>query len=314
VIYLELFGGLVWLLLGGDLLVRGAVSLAKRLRIPPMIVGLTIVGFGTSAPELFISVGAVFKGHPDLALGNVVGSNIANVLLVLGVPALIYPTLCNQPSLARDTALMVGISLLFAGLCFVGPLGALQGGFLLLLLVPILLRQARQSDGGGLAEETEEELERVLGLPTSGRMMALFIGLGLVALPLGANLLVEGAVGIAERAGVPSAVIGLSIVAVGTSLPELATTVVAALHRHSDLALGNVLGSNLFNILAIMGVTAVLAPAPIPVPAEFLHFDLFVMLGTALLLGYFAWYQGSINRLSGAGLLFGYAAYIAALF
>ncbi len=313
-IYLELFGGLVWLLLGGDLLVRGAVSLAKRLRIPPMIVGLTIVGFGTSAPELFISVGAVFKGHPDLALGNVVGSNIANVLLVLGVPALIYPTLCNQPSLARDTALMVGISVLFAGLCFVGPLGALQGGFLLLLLVPILLRQARQSNGGGLAQEAEEELERVLGLPTSGRMMALFIGLGLVALPLGANLLVEGAVGLAERAGVPSSVIGLSIVAIGTSLPELATTVVAALHRHSDLALGNVLGSNLFNILAIMGATAVLAPAPIPVPEEFLHFDLIVMLGAALLLGYFAWFQGSINRMSGAGLLAGYVFYIAALF
>ncbi len=312
--FLELFGGLVYLLLAGDLLVRGSVALARRAGIPPMIVGLTIVAFGTSAPELFISVGAVFKGHADLALGNVVGSNIANVLLVLGVPALIYPTLCNQESLGRDAALVVAISLLFTALCFGGPLGRLQGGLLLLLLVPVLVRQARQSNGRGLQEEAEEELQRVLGLPARGHMIALFLGLGMLGLPLGANLLIEGAVAVAEYAGVPSSVVGLSVVAIGTSLPELATTVVAALHRHADLALGNVLGSNLFNILAIMGVAAVVSPAPIAVPPDILRFDIFVMLAAAFTLGYFAWVKGSIDRPSGAGLLAGYAAYITVLF
>ena len=312
--FLELFGGLVYLLLAGDLLVRGSVALARRAGIPPMIVGLTSVAFGTSAPELFISVGAVFKGHADLALGNVVGSNIANVLLVLGVPALIYPTLCNQESLGRDAALVVAISLLFTALCFGGPLGRLQGGLLLLLLVPVLVRQARQSNGRGLQEEAEEELQRVLGLPARGHMIALFLGLGMLGLPLGANLLIEGAVAVAEYAGVPSSVVGLSVVAIGTSLPELATTVVAALHRHADLALGNVLGSNLFNILAIMGVAAVVSPAPIAVPPDILRFDIFVMLAAAFTLGYFAWVKGSIDRPSGAGLLAGYAAYITVLF
>jgi cation:H+ antiporter len=312
--FLELFGGLVYLLLAGDLLVRGAISLAKRAEIPPMVVGLTIVAFGTSAPELFVAVGAVLTGHPDLALGNVVGSNIANVLVVLGVPALIYPTLCNQPSIGRDTALVLGISLLFTALCFAGPLGRVQGGLLTVTLLLILVRQTRQASEGGLQGEAEEELQRVLGLPTRGPMIALFIGLGMLGLPLGAHLMLEGAVAVAELAGVPEAAIGLSVVALGTSLPELATTVVAALHRHSDLALGNVLGSNLFNLLAIMGVAAIVSPSPIPVPEGFLGFDLPVMIGAALALGYFTWIRGAITRSSGATLLGGYAAYIAVLF
>ncbi len=312
--FIELFGGLVYLLLAGDLLVRGSVAMARRAGIPPMIVGLTIVAFGTSAPELFISLGAVLKGHSGLALGNVVGSNIANVLLVLGVPALIYPTLCNQDSLGRDAALMLAISLLFTALCFTGPLGRLQGALLVLLLVPVLLRQARQSNAGGLQEEAEAELQRVLGLPRTAHMIGLFLALGTLGLPLGAHLMVNGAVAVAELAGVPSSVIGLSVVAIGTSLPELATTVVAALHRHADLALGNVLGSNLFNILAIMGVAAVVSPAPIQVPPDFLRFDLLVMLAAAFTLGCFAWTKGSINRASGATLLVGYAAYISVLF
>jgi len=311
---LELFGGLVYLLLAGDLLVRGSVALAKKVAIPPMVVGLTIVAFGTSAPELFVAVGAVLKGHPGLALGNVVGSNIANVLLVCGIPALIYPTLCNQPSIGRDTALVLGISLLFTALCFAGPLGRFQGALLMLMLIVILARQTRRDGSDGLAGEAEEELQRVLGLPARGHMIALFIALGVLGLPLGAHLMLEGAVALAALAGVPEAVIGLSVVALGTSLPELATTVVAALHRQSDLALGNVLGSNLFNLLAIAGVAAIISPSPIPVPPEFLGFDLLVMIGAALALGYFAWFKGSITRTSGATLLGGYAAYIVLLF
>ena len=312
--YLELFGGLVWLLLAGDLLVRGAIALAGQARIPPMIVGLTVVAFGTSAPELCVSIGAAFKGHPTLAIGNVVGSNIANVLLVLGLPALIHPTLCQQSSLRRDTLMVIAVSLVFTAFCFQGPLGPLQGAVLvagLLALLTLSARDARRSGSGGAPCE---ELERVLGLPTSPGMIGLFLLLGGAGLPLGAHLLVGGAVGMAEALGVSSAVIGLSVIALGTSLPELATTVIAALHRSSDVALGNVLGSNLFNILAIMGATAVVSPMPIPVPESFLRFDLLVMLAASGLLAWFAWRRGSIGRSWGTALLAAYAMYLMLLF
>jgi cation:H+ antiporter len=313
--YLELFGGLIYLVLAGDLLVRGAVALSKKARISPMVVGLTVVAFGTSAPELFISLGAAFKGHPNIAIGNVVGSNIANVLLVLGLPALIYPVLCNQESLGRDTALMIAASLLFTVFCFSGSLGPIEGVVMFAFMIVIVARAIGTASRGSKAEvEAEEELERVLGLPGRKRMIILFLVLGVIGLPLGANLMVDGAVEIARSLGVSDAVIGLSLVALGTSLPELGTTVVAAFHRHSDVALGNVLGSNLFNILAIMGITAVVAPTPIPVPSSFLSFDLLVMMAAATALAYFAWTKGPIGRRAGAALLASYTLYIATLF
>jgi cation:H+ antiporter len=311
--YIELFGGLTYLLLGGDLLVRGSVALARRAGISPLVVGLTVVAFGTSAPELCISLGAVFSGHPDISIGNVVGSNIANVLLVLGVPALIYPTVCDQESLGRDTALMVAASLLFVFFCFLGPLGRSQGAMMFTMLVLVLWRAARagrESDEG----EHDEEFERLLGLPESRALITLFVVLGIVLLPLGAELVLDGAVQLATHFGVPSAVIGLSVVAFGTSLPELATTVVAAFQRHSDLALANVIGSNLFNILAIMGLAAMLSPAPIAVPPGFLRFDLLVMLAATGALFFFAWRGRSIGRALGLVLLTAYALYLGALF
>ncbi len=312
---LELFGGLTYLLLCGDLLVRGSVALAKRAGISPMVVGLTVVAFGTSAPELFISLGAVFKGHPGVAIGNIVGSNIANVLLVLGAPAILYPTLCNQASLARDTAIMLSATLAFGLLCFLGPIGPVQGGLMFAAMLFLIVRMARRERGEPDAEAAaEQELERGLGLPTRRRMIVLFIGLGAAGLPLGAQLMVDGAVQLARSADVSDATIGLSIVALGTSLPELATTIVAALHRHSDVALGNVLGSNLFNILAIRGITAMVAPQAIPVPPSLLQFDLFVMTGAALILAYFAFTQRTIGRTAGIALVIGYASYLAALF
>ena len=311
--YLELFGGLTYLLLGGDLLVRGSVALARRAGIAPMVVGLTVVAFGTSAPELCISLGAVFSGHPDISIGNVVGSNIANVLLVLGVPALIYPTVCNQESLGRDTAMVVAASLLFVLFCFLGPLGRIQGALMFAMLVFVLWRAARNGRESGDGEH-DAELEGLLGLPESRGLIAFFVVLGIVLLPLGADLMLGGAVGLATHFGVPSAVIGVSVVALGTSLPELATTVVAALQRHSDLALGNVIGSNLFNILAIMGLAALLAPVPIAVPPGFLRFDLFVMLAATGLLGFFAWRGRSIGRAHGLVLLAAYAVYLGAVF
>jgi cation:H+ antiporter len=312
--YLELFGGLVYLLLGGDLLVRGSVALARRAHIPPLIVGLTVVAFGTSAPELCISISAVLQGQPDISIGNVVGSNIANVLLVLGVPALIYPTLCNQESVGRDIALVLMASLLFIFFCFLGPIGRIQGIVMFSLLLGVLWRSARQARNGEAREATDEELEGLLGLPTRRRMIGLFLLLGVVLLPLGANLMLEGAVALASRLGVSSAVIGLTVMALGTSLPELSTTVVAAIKRHSDLALGNVIGSNMFNILAIMGIAAIVAPGGIPVPPSFLSFDLFVMLAATLMLAWFAWRRSSIGVGYGLVLLAGYALYIGILF
>jgi len=313
-IYLELFGGLTYLLLGGDLLVRGAVALARRAGIPPLLVGLTVVAFGTSAPELCISLGAVFSGHPDISVGNVVGSNIANVLLVLGIPALIYPTVCDRRTIGRDTALVVAASLLFVLFCFLGPLGRIQGALMFSMLVLILWRTARGRSQGSPEPEAVEDFGGMLGLPRRPGMIGLFLVLGVLLLPLGADLMLDGAIQIASRFGVSSAVIGLTVVAVGTSLPELATTMVAAFQRHSELALGNVIGSNLFNILAIMGLAALLAPVPIAVPPSFLHFDLFVMLGATGLLAFFAWRGSSIGRGYGLLLLTAYALYLGALF
>jgi cation:H+ antiporter len=308
---LQLLGGLVYLLVAGDLLVRGAVALAKRANIPPLVVGLTIVGFGTSAPELFVSVGSVLRGHSDVAIGNVVGSNIANVLLVLGIPALIYPTTCDRRALRVDCLLVVMTSAAFLWLCHQGPLGFGEGALLFLAILPILWRSARSGGADELGSVTmEHELERVLGLPRRLPMILLFVTLGMVGLPLGAHILVDGAVQIAAAYQVSSALVGLTVIAIGTSLPELATTLVAALHRNSDVALGNVVGSNLFNLLAIMGIAAMAAPNGIPIPPSFLSFDLLVMLGSAFVLAYFTLLRGSIGRLSGAGLLTAYLVYL----
>ncbi|MGI9589783.1 MAG: sodium:calcium antiporter, partial [Myxococcota bacterium] len=265
---IKLFGGLTYLLIGGDLLVRGALSLSRQARIPPIVVGLTVVAFGTSAPELVVAVSATLQGLPTIALGNVIGSNIANVLLVLGLPALIHATACDQPSASRDASLMLGVSLLFAALCAMGTLGTAEGVLMLALLVIYLGVVARS--GGLGAEELDTAVDRVLGLPTSKLMIALFFSLGLVGLQLGAELTIDGAVDVAKRAGVPEAVVALTAIALGTSLPELATTLMAAFQRQSDVAIGNVLGSSVFNLLAIMGLTIFVAPGPISVPAAML--------------------------------------------
>jgi cation:H+ antiporter len=314
--YLELLGGLTYLLVAGDLLVRGSVALAKRARIPPFVVGLTIVGFGTSAPELFVSVGSVLGGHSDVAIGNVVGSNIANVLLVLGLPALFVPTVFDRALLRTDCLVMVAASAAFWWLCSVGPLGFREGALLLLAMLPILVRTARSAhreDATADEAAASQQLERVLGLPRQLPMIGLFLLLGVCGLPLGAYLVVDGAVQLAAAFQIPSAVVGLTVIAIGTSLPELATTLVAAIHRNADMALGNVVGSNLFNLLAIMGIAAMAAPNGLAIPASFLDYDLPVMVGCALLLAYFAMVRGSIGRFSGAALLTAYVAYLIVL-
>jgi len=282
-VYLKLFGGFVYLLLGGDLLVRGSLGLARQSAIPPMIIGLTVVAMGTSAPELMVSSYSALSGHPDISIGNVVGSNIANVLLVLGVPAIIYPVWFVQKGLRLQTSILLAVTILFIVLCINGPLGLFEGILMLALMVAFLFLTIKGSSiVPGLEEDVEEEMERVIGVPAISWKIMLYISLGIAILPMGANLVVEGAAGIARNWGVSEAVIGLSLIALGTSLPELGTTVVAAMHKSSDVTLGNIIGSNLFNILGIMGVTSILAE--VPVMDSLLNWDIWIMLGCTLIL------------------------------
>lgn len=303
--------GLVILLLAGDSLVKGAVNLSLRVGIPALIVSLTIVAFGTSAPELLISVQAILDDVPGLALGNVVGSNTANVLLVLGVPALLAVMHTTQCDSRSSYLQMIAATALFMGLCATGELTWWSGLILLTALGAMLayaIGAARAHRRDAACDRAEDEIEGAdpsLGWPK----IALFLVLGMIGLPLGAQLLIEGATGIARSYGLSEEVIGLTLVAIGTSLPELATTVMAALRRQADVALGNVIGSNMFNLLGIMGVASLVGP--IPVAPEFMAFDLWVMLGASLLLIPFVFLRQNITRFWGIALTALYVAYIA---
>ncbi|UCC47619.1 MAG: sodium:calcium antiporter [Gemmatimonadota bacterium] len=312
--YIQLFGGLIYLLMGGDLLVRGAVALARRFRVSPLVVALTLVAFGTSLPELVVTVQAALAGYPGMAIGNVVGSNIANIFLVGGAPAIVYPLACGQGSARRDSALLVGVSLFFVLLCLVGDLNRAAGALLLAGLAVVAVYTAREIARAHRVGPRAAPLEWVLGLPTKAWMIALFVVAGAVGLPVGARLMVEAAVEVANQLGVSDTVVGLTIVAVGTSLPELATTLVAAIQRQTEVAVGTVIGSSVFNVLGIMGIAAVVSASPIPVPPGFLSLDLPVMLGAALVLTFLVWRRRSIGRSAGILLMMGYGAYLVALF
>jgi cation:H+ antiporter len=242
-----------------------------------------------------------------------VGSNIANVLIVVGLPAMIHPIISDDPAIRRETVFMILVSVLFVGLCFSGPFGLIEGLLLLsILLVGTMFTVSGRGEGHDADEEdTEAQLRRVLGLPSGLPTIGLFVLLGCVFLPLGADLTVEGAVGFAARFGVSDAVIGSTLVAFGTSLPELSTTVIAAFHKSSEIALGNVLGSNVLNILAIIGIAAMVADIPVPPP--FLRFDLWVMLGAAVFVALHVFTGRAIGRGSGAILLAAYFGYFAAV-
>lgn len=305
--FLRIAAGLVVLVIAGDMLVKGAVNLALRLGIPALVVGLTIVAFGTSAPELLVSVQAVLAGVPSLALGNVVGSNIANILLVMGVPALITAAVLGR-EVMRDYWLMIAASVLFIVLAWGGTFGRLQGlillGALILVMGDLYLRTRRQ--------RTPVEDPEGADPAMPGWRIAVLLVLGLIGLPLGADLLVDGSVNVATALGVSEAVIGLTLVAIGTSLPELATTVAAALRREGGVAVGNVLGSNLFNLLAIIGIASLVGP--IPVPEAMMQRDLWVMLGASLLLAVFLISGRAIGRVAGVGFLAAYTLYLVSLF
>ncbi|MHA6345128.1 calcium/sodium antiporter [Roseivivax sp. CAU 1761] len=295
--------GLAALLGGGEFLVSGSVALAQRFRVPPMVIGLTLVGFGTSAPELFTSLQAARTGAPGIALGNVVGSNIANILLILGVAAVLRPIPVNRARLWRDGLWLGGSAVLLAVLLLSPEIGRLSGLVLFAGLVAFLAVTLR-GDPTAVAPETEVA-------PASAAASALRFAGGLALTLLGAVLLVDGATGIARGLGVSEAVIGLTLVAVGTSLPELVTSVMAARKGHGDVALGNVIGSNIFNILGILGITALVSP--LPVDAGIAGFDIWVMLAATALLMLVATTGRLVARWEGAALLVLYVAYLVAL-
>ncbi|MEO1195158.1 MAG: calcium/sodium antiporter [Pseudomonadota bacterium] len=301
--------GLVILLLAGDALVRGAVNTSLRLGVPALIVSLTIVSFGTSAPELLIAISAIDDGAPGLALGNVVGSNTANVLLVLGVPALIAGLHTSECDTRKSYVMMLVATVLFIAMAFTGTFTWVHGLILLAALALTLTDQGR--DALRHRREAPDDEEDVEGADPEMPWwkILVFLVLGLAGLPLGAEILVESATDIARDFGLSDTVIGLTLVAIGTSLPELATAVMAALRRQADVALGNVIGSNLFNLLGIIGVASIFGS--IPVDQQFLVQDLWVMLGASLLIAPFV-FSNKLNMTRGWGIALtaAYAAYL----
>lgn len=309
--YIILAIGLTILVIGGDILIRGAVTLAERLSIPPLIIGLTIVSLGTSAPELFISVQAALAGSGGLSIGNVIGSNIANILLVLGLPAIIHTTACHEKGIGRNIIVMIGFTILYMFMLWLGVLTRLDGIILLFLLFLFLYSQYRAAmkAGGKPDHDYHEEVETLEG--GLGKS-ALFLIIGIVMLPIGAALTVNSSQTIALDWGVSEEVIGLTIVAIGTSLPELAASLMAVIRGNSSVAIGNVVGSNIFNIAAIMGVTLLLVP--IDVPSHAVNIDMWMMLATALLLAFIAIKLRVITRVTGLAMTGAYIVYIISAF
>ena len=306
--------GLVLLAIGGELLVRGSVGMATRLGISPLLAGLTIVGFGTSTPELATSIQAAMAGSPGIAVGNVIGSNIANILFILGVSALILPLSVNPASFKRDSIALGGSALLCTGAVLTGVIGPVIGIILIACLVGYLYWAYKTESAAPCPEGARHEAEAAEHPVPATTAPILLIGMiiaGLAAAIFGAGWLVDGAVVLASAAGLSEAVIGLTVVAVGTSLPELIACVIAVLRKHEDVALGNIVGSNIYNILGILGITAMVKP--ITIPEEIARFDVWVMLAvTALLLVQLrsGW---RLSRAEGALLVLIYAAYTAFL-
>jgi cation:H+ antiporter len=307
---LYVVAGFAGLLFGGDLLVRGAVSIARALRVSPLVIGLTLVGFGTSTPELLTSVNAALAGSPGIAVGNVVGSNICNILLILGAAALVAPIAVDRDGLRRDGSMLALATLLCVAAVLYGTIGRVSGTLLVAglgaYLVVTFWLESRRHPALAELHEAQADLPDPVG---RGMLLAGLAFAGGLALTLvAARFLVQGAIGLAEAWGMSEAVIGLTIVAVGTSMPELVTSVIAARKGQGDVAFGNIVGSNIFNILGILGVTALVRP--MEVPSEIIQLDVWVMLGATALLFVIARLGWIISRRDGALLLGGYGAYL----
>jgi cation:H+ antiporter len=312
--------GLVALIVGAELLVRGASHLAAAAGVSALVIGLTVVAFGTSAPELAVSVASAYEGEAELAMGNVVGSNIANVLLVLGVCAIIVPLAVTSRVVRTDIPVMIGLSVLALALALDGTIGTVDGALLLTLLVAyVVVTIVRSRRGRADASDAAPAEAAATGTApsrfraTRARSILLdvvLVAVGVALLVVGAQLLVRGATQIATSFGVSDLVIGLTVVAVGTSLPELATSVIAVRRGEGDLAVGNIVGSNTFNIGAVLGLTAVVAPGGIDVDPAAVHFDLPLMVAVALALLPVAFTGQLIRRWEGALFVALYLAYV----
>ncbi|MGL4221954.1 MAG: calcium/sodium antiporter [Shewanella sp.] len=301
-IALSIIGGFIILTLGAEALVRGATTIALRLGITPLVIGLTIVAFGTSAPELAVSVKAALAGNSGISLGNVIGSNIVNIGMILGLTALIRPIEVKSEMVKRDIPIMILASMLFWGLLLDGELSLIDGVILLSFMLGYLVfsyfsaKNTNDADGEVIEEGPKNPL-----------LSLLFIAVGISMLVGGGILFVNGAVDLAKVFGVSEVIIGLTIVAIGTSMPELVTSVLAALKGQSDIAIGNIVGSNIFNILGILGITAIVYPVS---GLGFQSLDFIVMLALAVVILPFAWTGLRIGRREGATLLIAYLGYL----
>lgn len=307
---LQMLGGLAVLVAGAEILVRGSVGTALRFGLTPLLIGLTIVAFGTSAPELVVSIQAAYNGSDDIALGNIIGSNISNIALILGLAAMIQPLKVQASIIRKDVPILLGTSLLLVFFLMDGVITQLEGVIFFLGVVVFTVVSVRMAKKE-TSEEVKEEYEDVIPekkLPLWLNIVMIVVGLGLLI--LGAKWLVDGAIEIASSVGLSEAVVGLTIVAVGTSLPELATSVMAAIKKEGDIAIGNVVGSNIFNILCILGITAMILPVS---QGGITTVDILLMLGLTVLLlpvlksGYI------VSRFEGAVLLVIYISYTAYL-
>jgi cation:H+ antiporter len=303
--YLEIAAGFILLFGGGEMFVRGSVALARRIGVSPLLIGLTLVGFGTSLPELFTSIQAARYDSPGIAVGNVVGSNTANVLLILGLAVLIHPPRVAPRAFLRDGTVVFSVAVIAIGVALYGELNRPLGAVLLALLAGYI-GLAYAQDRGGVQRGAQH------GPEAHWAVSVLLAAGALIVVLFGAGLLVNGSIALARQYGISETVIGLTIVAVGTSLPELVTSLVAAMRRQTQLAFGNVIGSNIFNVLGILGATALVRP--IPVPREILVVDIWVMLAATAMLVVFSVSGWRIIRTEGALLLLAYGSYAAYLF
>jgi cation:H+ antiporter len=308
--------GLVLLIVGAEALVKGASKLAAGVGISPLVIGLTIVAFGTSSPEMAVSVSSALAGKADIAVGNVVGSNIFNVLFILGVSAVIAPLIVSQQLVRLDVPIMIGVSVLLILFASDLTISRLEGVILfagIIAYTAFLIVQSRREKNKAVAQEYEKEFsEKPQG---AGGVLknVVFIVIGLVLLVVGSRWLVDGAIALARTIGVDEVVIGLTIVAAGTSLPEVATSILASIRGERDIAVGNVVGSNIFNILSVLGLTGIVAPNGLPVPASIQNFDSIVMIAVALACLPIFFTGMEIKRWEGGVFLLYYVAYSAFL-
>ena len=306
---LQVLGGFVLLFVGAELLVRGASRLAGLLGIPPVIVGLTVVAFGTSAPELAVSLLAARSGDSGISVGNVIGSNIFNVLLILGIASVLRPLAIHSRVVWRDVPVMLAVSVLAVGLAWDGELGATDG---LILTTGLLVFLASMAKGAREEEMDAPALPERRG-PAVAVLQLVLVAVSLVLLVVGSRFLVDGATSLARTMGFSELLIGLTLVAAGTSLPELATSVVAAVRNERDIAVGNVVGSNVFNLLGVLGLSAIVARTPLQVPTASLHLDFPVMIASAALCVVFFYTGRRLSRREGFFFLVAYVVYVGVL-